>query len=103
MSKELILMNADKPVLQFNLDDYIYLSNMKSSLGFTDKEVYDLVHLMVQDEILDLFFILYCPYCDHYIGEYHTFGKMVKSGYCGDCDREFNPLEHAIVAFKARL
>ena len=90
-------------ICKIGKNKYIYPSKFKEYTNYSDKVTYEVLNLLYEKNILRMKFILYCPYCDEQISISNTYGELIKYNYCGDCDREFNPLEHAIVVYEVRI
>lgn len=79
---------------------YIYPSALQENLKTTDKDTYDILMLLTDNNILELSFLLSCPYCDNELGVFNSLQELSKKDYCGDCDKDFDPFQHTIVAFR---
>ena len=89
-------------IKQYRSNDWIYPDVIHRELGMNLKDIYDILEICVDNNILEQYLNIYCPICQRFTGNiYKTALEIPKFIYCIHCDAEINnPLQHAIIIYK---
>ena len=85
---------------QYEIGDYLYPSVIKNELKLSDSKADEVLKEIEKNGYLKLCYILDCPYCHNEIDIFDDFQELISQNYCGNCNKKFSPLDHALIGFK---
>lgn len=87
---------------QYRSGEWIYPDAIHRELNINIKDVYDMLEMCVEKELVEQYLQIYCPICQRFTGNYYkTVMEIPEFVNCVHCDNEIeNPLQHAIIIYK---
>ena len=87
---------------QYHSNDWIYPDAIHRKLGIEIKDIYGILEMCVDENIVEQYLNVYCPICQRFTGNiYKTALEIPEFVNCVHCDTEIdNPLQQAIIIYK---
>lgn len=87
---------------QYHSNDWIYPDAIHRNLGIEIKDIYGILEVCVDENIVEQYLNVYCPVCQRFTGNiYKTALEIPEFVHCVHCNTEINnPLQHAIIIYK---
>ena len=86
----------------YKQNDWIYPGVLHRKLNISIKDVYDILEVFADQNIVERYLQIYCPECSRYTGDYYkTISEIPDEVCCPHCDQEIEkPLQHTIIVYK---
>lgn len=84
----------------YKTGEYIYPGNIKRKFKLSMDEVYNLMHLLEINKIVETNYELYCFACNKTNGTAVVFNELPENFYCECCHEEINTIRNTIIIYK---
>lgn len=87
---------------KYKKSDWVYPDALHRSLNIDIKEVYEILEICTEYDVLERYLQIYCPRCQRFTGSYYkTVFEIPSEVNCVHCGEDIKqPLEHAIIIYK---
>lgn len=87
---------------RYHKNDWVYPDALHRNLNIDIKEVYEILEMCAEHDILERYLQIYCPRCQRFIGSYYkTVFEIPFEVNCVHCGEDIEqPLQHAIIIYK---
>lgn len=85
---------------KFKKDEFIYPSVIKRKFNLEDKQIYNILKLLEDENILKLYYEVFCGYCSKSLKLYEYYSELEKTIFCDDCEEESITLNNIKIIYK---
>ena len=88
-----------KFLMLYKKDNYIYPSVLQRKFNIPDSEVYDILSLLEENNLLKMIYEVYCYKCNH-SKFFEYFNEIEEDFYCDNCEDALNNINNVKVVYK---